>query len=678
MAFQLNQLVPCLCIIIILPIISFSHAKAKEMPCIVGDSEEVRGRNYTMDDPDLVFLVDKDSGFAQMHLYNLSYAALNNTVLSTMDRLIQLYQRRPDGLGVDEASFSVTIVMRNQTSPAASNHLAFLILPAETLDFLQVNDSLPLAKELVFDTSFYPQANRSGFANTTYRSSSVYGVDMYVDVTIGMLASPVPAQTGYVGERVLVVNIFTSIVGSNYSVWIDYDHVGLLSVYADVEGKPKPNNAIGMAPFSIGSVVSPTSAFAYFGFLSMVEPRRRIRGIRFTATVDNFPCYPVKRGFLSRKVTILSSVLGSIAATAVVAATLACYFNSRYRRWHKDLDQLARSMERLPEVPTKIDFIDIRKATNNFHDGMKLGGGGFGTVYRCTLPASASKLERPMDVAIKRFTRDVQNRRYDDFLAEVSIINRLRHKNIVPLIGWSYNKGVPLLVFEGIATGLHYVHHEYKPMVLHRDIKASNIMLDSRFQARLGDFGLACTVTIDRNSITGVGSTWGYIAPEYPVCRKATRQTDIYALGVLILEVVTGLRALADHEVVDDDDMHITDRVWHLHREGRLLDCVDAMLINGFSPDNEEHLDNVGDAERLLLLGLACSNSNPSHRPTMLEVVQVIAKLAPPPQVSPLKPRFVWPPQEEGRSVTSNDDSIGTSMISNLDKSMASLIRGHA
>uniref|UniRef100_A0A8I7BAC6 Protein kinase domain-containing protein n=1 Tax=Hordeum vulgare subsp. vulgare TaxID=112509 RepID=A0A8I7BAC6_HORVV len=636
-------------------------------------SDQERGRNYTMDDPDLVFLVDKDSGFAKMDLYNLSNAAMNNTVLSTMDRLIQLSQRRPDGLGVDEASFSVAIVVRNQTLPAVSNHLAFLILPAEALDFLQVNDSLPLAKELVIDTSFYYQDNRTSFANTTYRSGSVSGINMYVDMTIGMLASP--TQTGYLGERVLVVNILTSIVGSNYSVWIDYDGAGLLSVYADGEGRPKPTNSIGQAPFSTGRVVSPTSMFAYFGFLSVVEPRLRSRGIHFTATVDSFPCYPVNRGFLSRKVTILSSVLGSIAATAVVAATMACYFNSRYRRWHKDLDQLARSMEHLPGVPTKIDFTDIRKATNNFHDSMKLGRGGFGTVYRCTLPAAASKLELPMDVAIKRFTRDLQNRRYDDFLTEVSIINRLRHKNIVPLIGWSYDKGVPLLVF---TTGLHYVHHEYEPMVLHRDIKASNIMLDSRFQAHLGDFGLACTVAIDRNSVTGVGGTWGYIAPEYPVCRKATRQTDIYALGVLILEVVTGLRALADHEVVDDDDMHITDRVWRLHREGRLLDCMDAMLIDSFAPENEDQLDIVGDAERLLLLGLACSNPNPSDRPTMPDVVRVIAKSAPPPQVSPLKPRFVWPPQEEGRSLASNDYSVDTLVISNLDKSMASLTRGHA
>jgi interleukin-1 receptor-associated kinase 1 len=97
-------------------------------------------------------------------------------------------------------------------------------------------------------------------------------------------------------------------------------------------------------------------------------------------------------------------------------------------------------MERLPGMPTKVEFADINKATSNFHDTMKLGGGGFGTVYRCTLPAAASKTEWPMDVAVKRFTREVQNRRYGDFLAEVSIINRLRHKNIVPLFGeWMFS-----------------------------------------------------------------------------------------------------------------------------------------------------------------------------------------------------------------------------------------------
>lgn len=224
-------------------------------------------------------------------------------------------------------------------------------------------------------------------------------------------------------------------------------------------------------------------------------------------------------------------------------------------------------------------------------------------------------------------------------------------------------------IVRDIATGLHYVHHEYEPMVLHRDIKASNVMLDLSFCACLGDFGLACTVAIDRNSATGVAGTWGYIAPEYAVCGKATRQTDIYALGVLILEVVTGQRALAN-QVVDDDDVHITDRVWRFHHEGRLLECLDPMLIVASSPGNEEYLDGGGDAERLLLLGLACSNPNPSDRPTMPDVVRVIAKSASPPVVPLMKPWFVWPPPE--CVALGSDDSVGTSRKSNLNISTGS------
>lgn len=136
-------------------------------------------------------------------------------------------------------------------------------------------------------------------------------------------------------------------------------------------------------------------------------------------------------------------------------------------------------------------------------------------------------------------------------------------------LGWSYHGGEPLLIFElmpngsldqhlfhlrtpillwethygivrDIATGLHYVHHEYEPTVLHRDIKTSNVLLNSTFGARLGDFGIACTVPLDRNSVTGLARTQGYIAPEYACSYRATRETLIYAFGVVVLEIVTG------------------------------------------------------------------------------------------------------------------------------------------
>uniref|UniRef100_A0ACD5WD65 Uncharacterized protein n=1 Tax=Avena sativa TaxID=4498 RepID=A0ACD5WD65_AVESA len=733
MAFQLKQLtVPCLLsILLLLSSISFSFAKTE--PCTCSDSEQDRRSNHTVttDGAGLkIILINRDSGVLHTDIHSLSNGAVANStgVLSTFDRWIQLWQRRPDGrLGVDEASFSFNIVYNPlRTTPTASySGLAFLILPrdalglpGEALGYLEAENG-SLARQLVSG-----DVGTVDLFDATSRNASLSGAS--VSVKIGTVqAANLPN-----GSRIMGVDVTVNLaadVSSRYDVWsawIDYDRVGrTLSVYVDVAGNPKPDNAIAeVARLNLSSVI--TSAHIYFGVLSTVDQVLR-SAVRWNATIEDLPRYDVDKGgggFLSRKVTILSSVLGSVATTAMLAAGVAFYFNSKYRRWHKDLDQLARSMERLPGVPTKVEFSEIKKPTGNFHETMKLGGGGFGTVYRCTLPATASKKERPMDIAVKRFIRDLRNRRYDDFLAEVSIINRLRHKNIVPLIGWSYNKGEPLLLFEfmtngsldkhlfpkygngssigqrrhtgfalrrwatryeivrDIATGLHYVHHEYEPMVLHRDIKASNVMLDSSFCARLGDFGLSCTIAMDRNSATGVAGTWGYIAPEYAMCGKATRQTDIYALGVLILEVVTGQRALQNKNKVvdDDDDIHITDRVWHFHREGRLLECVDDVLITASSLGNEEELDAGGEAERLLLLGLSCTSPNALDRPTMADVVRVIAKSAPPPEVPPEKPRFVWPPApgEEGCSVAFHDDSTGgtsSSMMSYLDKSTTSM-----
>ncbi|WVZ83384.1 hypothetical protein U9M48_030542 [Paspalum notatum var. saurae] len=229
--------------------------------------------------------------------------------------------------------------------------------------------------------------------------------------------------------------------------------------------------------------------------------------------------------------------------------------------------------------------------------------------------------------------------------------------------GWSYDKGEPILIYEympngsldqhlfrrsgggkqqqqqpdlinrwdtrynmvkDIATGLHYVHHEYEPTVLHRDIKANNIMIDPTFQGRLGDFGLACVVPHGKNSYTDKGApgTIGFRMPEYIQSGKATTKSDIFAFGVLILEIVTGKAA------VDAQFRHLTDWVWHHHKEGRLLNAVDSQLTMDHEYDDE-------DAKRLLLLGLACSQPNPSDRPNMVDAVKIITKLAPPPDVPP-------------------------------------------
>ncbi|RCV09375.1 hypothetical protein SETIT_2G022500v2 [Setaria italica] len=313
-------------------------------------------------------------------------------------------------------------------------------------------------------------------------------------------------------------------------------------------------------------------------------------------------------------VTILSSVLGSAAAASAIAAAVYLYLNSKYRRWKKDLDQLSKNMQCLPGVPMQVDFADIRKATNNFHESTRLGQGGFGAVYRCRLPAA--KKGEFMEVAVKKFTR-ADNRGYEDFLAEVffyvstHVLNNYKEAYLSIILAHFYflnkymrvvlQRGEPILIYEhmpngsldqqlfsrsgdeqqscihqwgtrynivrDIATGLQYVHHEYEPMVLHRDIKASNILIDLTFQARLGDFGLACVLADGKNSYTdhGAHGTIGFRSPEYIYNGRATRKTDVFAFGVLVLEIVAGKRAVGRDDVQFG---HVTDWAWKLHAEG--------------------------------------------------------------------------------------------------------------
>lgn len=210
-------------------------------------------------------------------------------------------------------------------------------------------------------------------------------------------------------------------------------------------------------------------------------------------------------------------------------------------------------------------------------------------------------------------------------------------------------------IVRDIATGLHYLHHEHEPMVLHRDIKASNVMLDASFCARLGDFGIACTVAADRSSITGVAGTIGYIAPESIYSFRAARQTDVYAFGVLILEVVSGKKS----SDVPAEDGHISLWARRLHRQGTLLEALDGIFV---SAGIDQHRV-VEEAKRLLLLGMACTSFNPSSRPSMTDVLQVINKLAPPPDVSLEQPTIPWLPAGEWSSSVSSE--YGAAAIGN-------------
>ncbi|KAJ0267025.1 L-type lectin-domain containing receptor kinase S.7 [Hirschfeldia incana] len=299
-------------------------------------------------------------------------------------------------------------------------------------------------------------------------------------------------------------------------------------------------------------------------------------------------------------------------------------------------------------------YRELYAATKGFHSSRVIGRGAFGNVYRAMFVSSGTIS------AVKRSRHNTTEGR-TEFLAELSIIACLRHKNLVQLQGWCNEKGELLLVYEfmpngsldkilyqesetgavsldwshrlniaiGLASALSYLHHECEQQVVHRDIKASNIMLDINFNARLGDFGLARLTEHDKSPIsTLTAGTMGYLAPEYLQYGTATEKTDAFSYGVVILEIACGRRPI-DKEPENQKTVNLVDWVWRLHSEGRVLEAVDERLKGEF---DEEMM------KKLLLVGLMCAHPDSNERPSMRRVLQILNNEVEPSPVPKMKP----------------------------------------
>ncbi|CAN0909094.1 L-type lectin-domain containing receptor kinase IX.1 [Linum grandiflorum] len=293
--------------------------------------------------------------------------------------------------------------------------------------------------------------------------------------------------------------------------------------------------------------------------------------------------------------------------------------------------------------PRKFTFKELAKATNNFSDSNnKLGEGGFGGVYRGFIKDNDDY------IAVKRVSKN-SKQGIKEFAAEVKIISRLRHRNLVQLIGWCYEKKELLLVYEflpngsldmhlfrnqsvlrwetrykiakGLASALLYLHEEWEQCVVHRDIKSSNVMLDSNFNVKLGDFGLARLVDHDKGSqTTRMAGTMGYLAPECASTGKANKESDIYSFGVVLLEIATGRRPAVVVEELEQYAVQ-THWVWDLYRDGRLISEGSDSKLEG---DFEEK-----EMERLMMIGLSCAHPNAKFRPSVRRALQVLNFEAP-------------------------------------------------
>ncbi|KAL8509788.1 hypothetical protein ACS0TY_016851 [Phlomoides rotata] len=303
--------------------------------------------------------------------------------------------------------------------------------------------------------------------------------------------------------------------------------------------------------------------------------------------------------------------------------------------------------------PRQFLYKELTSATRGFHQSRILGHGAFGTVYK------AFFVETGTFSAVKRSKHSHEGK--TEFLSELSIIACLRHKNLVQLQGWCVEKGELLLVYEympngsldnvlyqdtrtlkweyryniavGLASALTYLHQECEQQVIHRDIKTSNIMLDSSYNARLGDFGLARLMDHDKSPVsTLTAGTMGYLAPEYLQYGKATEKTDVFSYGVVILELACGRRPI-EREGDGQKMVNLVDWVWKLHFEGNLTAAADE----GMNGEFEET-----EMKKLLLVGLSCANPDGAERPSMRRVMQILNNESEPLMVPKVKPSLTF------------------------------------
>ncbi|XP_044505052.1 protein NSP-INTERACTING KINASE 1-like [Mangifera indica] len=283
----------------------------------------------------------------------------------------------------------------------------------------------------------------------------------------------------------------------------------------------------------------------------------------------------------------------------------------------------------------RFQFRELQIATHNFSSKNILGKGGFGNVYKGTLPDGTV-------VAVKRLKDGNAIRGEIQFQTEVEMISLAVHRNLLRLHGFCITSSERLLVYPymsngsvasrlkgkpvldwgtrrrialGAGRGLLYLHEQCDPKIIHRDVKAANILLDDYCEAVVGDFGLAKLLDHqDSHVTTAVRGTVGHIAPEYLSTGQSSEKTDVFGFGILLLELITGQRALEFGKAANQKGA-ILDWVRKIHQEKQLEMLVDKDLKNNY--------DRI-ELEEMAQVALLCTQYLPGHRPKMSEVVRML------------------------------------------------------
>ncbi|KAF8676488.1 hypothetical protein HU200_047045 [Digitaria exilis] len=340
---------------------------------------------------------------------------------------------------------------------------------------------------------------------------------------------------------------------------------------------------------------------------------------------------------------------GSLGAVLLAAAAASC-FMVRRRRARASAAALAadsrskrsQAMESISASTTLIKFTydEIKAATDSFSRESIIGRGGFGNVYKGVLRDGA-------EVAVKRF-KNCSAAGDAAFAHEVEVVASVRHVNLVALRGYCiattereghqrmiicdlmhngslhdhlFGAGecqmawpVRQRIAIGTARGLAYLHRGAQPAIIHRDIKASNILLDDEFEAKVADFGLAKFAPEGMTHVsTRVAGTLGYVAPEYALYGQLTEKSDVYSFGVVLLELLSGKRAFVS--LGEGQSFVLTDWAWSLVRRGKTVEVIQEGMIEP---------GPMAVMEKYVLVGALCTHPQLHARPTMEQALKIL------------------------------------------------------
>ncbi|XBH66478.1 hypothetical protein VPH35_094974 [Triticum aestivum] len=439
----------------------------------------------------------------------------------------------------------------------------------------------------------------------------------HVGIDLNNLTSAASSTAGYYTANGMDFNPLILYSGKPMQVWVDYYSSGLLEVR--------------LAPVPMDEPNSPLLTYYSLDLAKVLK-----NGTKSKAGVPTMAHVGFSAASGGKVVKI---ILAGIAAWLLLRWW--CRNRNSDSEWNEDWEaQLG---------PRRFAYKDLRRATNGFHDNQILRKGGFGRVYGGALAGSG------VPVAVKRISSE-SRQGLAQFTAEIIILGRLRHRNLVHLIGYCRHKDELLLVYErmpngsldsylhaqtrsatlswtqrlhiikGVASGLLYLHEDWEQVIVDRDIKASNVLLDADMNGRLGDFGLARLHDHGADAhTTHVAGTRGYLAPELMRFGKATEATDVFAFGAFVLEVACGRRPMG------------------LNARGELLVLVQwvrdtwegcsGLIVDAVDPRLDDFV--ADEAELVLKLGLLCSHPLPAARPRMRLVMRYLNGDLPLPEFAP-------------------------------------------